>query len=190
MNEPRQSADQRDSTPRSKRPFYLLWLVAVGSLGSAYLLFYLAVSSGLWGTTNHGSFVQPAITATDLDLRHGRAAQTMPFQNGGSWWLWFVTGQDCAAQCEADLAALRAAHLLLNRNALRVQRALVTLVPVSGAPVDEALVHLWSAGVGRLPVGIYIVDPNGNLVLHYPPGPKPEHVLEDIKKLLKVSQIG
>ncbi|MDA1075858.1 MAG: hypothetical protein O3A63_14005 [Proteobacteria bacterium] len=191
MSEATKTTDQQDPpVPRSKRPFYLMWLVTVGSLGGAYLLFYLVVSSGLWGTTNHGRFVDPVINVDDLDVHYGPTDLSMPFETGGTWWLWFVAIEDCAAQCETDLAGLEAAHLLLNRNAVRVQRALVTLVPATTRLSDDALVRLWGAGVGGLPPGVYIVDPNGNLVLHYAPGDKAEHVLDDIQKLLKVSQIG
>ena len=38
--------------------------------------------------------------------------------------------------------------------------------------------------------GIYIVDPNGNLVFSYPLDINPKLLLADLKRLLKVSQIG
>ena len=41
-----------------------------------------------------------------------------------------------------------------------------------------------------LPTGIYIVDPLGNLVFHYPLQDMGKPVLQDLKRLLKVSQIG
>ena len=44
--------------------------------------------------------------------------------------------------------------------------------------------------LSALTEGIYIVDPIGNLVLHYPLSDAGKPVLTDLKKLLKLSQIG
>ena len=37
---------------------------------------------------------------------------------------------------------------------------------------------------------LYLVDPNGNILLHYPYGFKDIGLMEDLKHLLKWSQIG
>jgi cytochrome oxidase Cu insertion factor (SCO1/SenC/PrrC family) len=182
----------------SRRPFYLMWLIGFGSVGGAYLLFYLAVSSGLWGTTNHGELVTPAMHIESLDLKQGPATVAASFDTGGSWWLWTVSADGCEQACAQTLASMRSTRVLLNRNASRVRRALVTLAPqgavatatVADQAENDPDARLWGAGAAMLRAGIYIVDPNGYLVLHYPLDGEPGHVLEDLKKLLKVSQIG
>ena len=86
---------------------------------------------------------------------------------------------------------LRQLHVLLNRDAPRVRRALV-----SGEHQDlqmyqdvyPGLAHLVVAGPLRN--GVFIVDPIGNLVLWYPFGDAGKPVLEDLRRLLKLSQIG
>jgi hypothetical protein len=50
--------------------------------------------------------------------------------------------------------------------------------------------RLLSGSGSPLAAGIYIVDPLGNLVLHYPVDASGKSVLTDLKRLLKVSQIG
>jgi hypothetical protein len=52
-----------------------------------------------------------------------------------------------------------------------------------------ALQHLTGA-LTELEEGIYLVDPIGNLVLFYPLTDAGQPVLDDLKKLLKLSQIG
>ncbi len=37
---------------------------------------------------------------------------------------------------------------------------------------------------------IYLIDPLGNLMMSYAPGAKPKGMLEDMKRLLRLSQIG
>jgi hypothetical protein len=45
------------------------------------------------------------------------------------------------------------------------------------------------AEVGTSP-RLYLVDPDQNLMMHYPAAHDQNQVLEDIKKLMKLSQIG
>ena len=37
---------------------------------------------------------------------------------------------------------------------------------------------------------MYLVDPDDNLMMHYPPENDQNRVLEDLKRLMKLSQIG
>ena len=81
--------------------------------------------------------------------------------------------------------------MLLNRDAPRGRRALV-----SGGHQElqayqdlyPGLAHLVVAGPLRN--GVFIVDPIGNLVLWNPFADAGEPVLEDLRRLLKLSQIG
>ena len=38
--------------------------------------------------------------------------------------------------------------------------------------------------------GFFLVDPLGNLVMYFPPGIVPGDMVDDIKRLLKLSRIG
>ena len=182
----------RDAAARRKNRIQMLVIMAIAlvSLGGSYLLYYLSRSGDIWGTTNNGAFVTPPVTVQDLEIRD---AQARPLQDGGSWWLWVVPEGRCAEACDSALHQLRQLHALLNKDAPRVRRA---LLQQRGVAVEEAvaarypkLEHL-SGAVHDLAPGIYIVDPIGNLVLHYPLTDAGKPVLEDLKKLLKVSQIG
>ncbi len=157
------------------------------SVGAAWILFYLAGNVQL-DTTNNGEFVD-AVKAADLALEgpDGRV-----LHDAGTWWIWMVT-EDCEAACEETLVGLRQLHLLLNKDAERVQRGLVAM---SSSPYQRvrdrfpALRFLRSGASGVLAPGVYIVDPIGNVVLRYALDTEPRPVLDDLKRLLKVSQIG
>jgi hypothetical protein len=41
-----------------------------------------------------------------------------------------------------------------------------------------------------MPGGIYLIDPLANLVMYFPPDLNPGDVVDDVKHLLKLSQIG
>lgn len=193
---------------RGRTQLLLMFGVGFGSLFGAWLLFSLARDGGFMGTTNRGVFVDPPIAAEALELTRlgnvadGAAAGSQgPFVTGGVWWLWVVPDRDCGASlsaagaaCEEALFELRQLHVLLNRDADRVRRALLTdtATRMDGAALAERFPRLeaLSGNLGRLEPGVYVVDPIGNLVFRYPLANPGDAVLDDLKRLLKVSQIG
>ncbi|NIP15419.1 MAG: hypothetical protein GWM88_12150 [Pseudomonadales bacterium] len=182
-------AEDNSEDPRGRRQLVVILLVAGLSLAGAYLVFFVASSGGLWGTTNNGEFVEPTTTIDSLnllDVAGGTVAAD------GHWWLWTVAPDGCGEQCRFAVERLRQVHALLNKNASRVRRALITSEALTEPPVGLNVSDLerlagWPVGLAS---GIYIVDPIGNLVLRYPLSDAGEPVLEDLKRLLKVSQIG
>jgi cytochrome oxidase Cu insertion factor (SCO1/SenC/PrrC family) len=174
---------------RGRTQLIAIALIAAATLAGSVLLFQSARDGGVWGTTNRGTFVQPPITLTDLAVRDEAG---MALTEGITWWLWVVPGGTCDTECEQALHQLRQLHILLNRDADRVQRALVTGDGVKDQRLAEAYPRMkfLAADQAALSRGIYIVDPIGNLVLYYPLSDAGKPVLDDLKRLLKVSQIG
>ncbi len=173
----------------NRRLLLVIFAIAFASLGGSYLLFYLTQSSGVWGTTNKGEFVSPPLHVADLKLA---SPDGEPFAAPDSWWLWVNVDTSCDAECEHALHQLRQLHVLLNKEAPRVRRALVTAPDFAASDVLAAYPQM-SHLVGTAPSlqrGIYIVDPIGNLVLRYPLADAGAPVLDDLKRLLKLSQIG
>ena len=178
----------------SRRQLVGMVAIALLTVGGAYALFYLVREDGrtgeggVWGTTNNGSFVVPATSAAALELIDSTGR---PMDGWKNWWLWVVAPDGCLRVCEAALQQLRQLHVLLNKDAGRVQRALLTRPDRAPAVLAEypRLVHL-SGSLAELSEGIYIVDPNGNLVLFYPLSEAGKSVLDDLKRLLKLSRIG
>jgi hypothetical protein len=171
-----------------RRQLLALFGIGFATLGAAYVLFYLASEGGVWRTTNHGEFVEPPLAVTALELADAHGARP---DLAGSWWLWTVAADGCGSECGAALHRLRALHVLLNKDATRLRRALVVpaVTPHSALEEDPGLLLLGAPGL-PLADGIYIVDPIGNLVLFYPYAAAGAPVLEDLKRLLRLSQIG
>ncbi len=171
---------------KSQSQLVLIMLVALLSLGGSYGLFYLAKSGGGWGTTNNGEFVSPQTTVQQLGWQvSGPQAADV----AGHWWLWVVADR-CEAACRQTVKDLRALHVLLNKEAGRVRRGFTGAAWADLQDEFPALAQVQLQTLDSPKAGIYIADPLGNLVFYYPIDTNPKLVQEDLKKLLKVSQIG
>lgn len=179
----------QSSPPASSRiQLVVILVIALASVGGAYLLYYLSGDDGLWGTTNRGTFVDPPVNVSELEVRTDSGAA---FDTGGNWWLWVVPRGPCESSCQDALHQLRQLHVLLHRDAGRVRRALVAADGESGAAAEDyPRLQVLSGNLEPLDRGIYVIDPLGNLVFHYPLEDAGEPVLDDLERLLKVSQIG
>ncbi len=117
-------------------------------------------------------------------------------------WLLLVTApQGCAEECRQLVYNARQLHIGLNRDALRASHGLAVSQPLPGE--YEALLEQEYPQLGRFELDavsygksgvegpqLWIVDPHGNLVLRYDSKVKGKAILEDLRLLLKLSQIG
>jgi cytochrome oxidase Cu insertion factor (SCO1/SenC/PrrC family) len=193
------------SIRRSRRR--VLWLAAFFFLPLAlsFLLYY----GNLWrpqGTTNKGDLINPARPLPAIALTLADGTQSAPDILQGKWtWAYIGDGQ-CDARCRIALTDTRQARLLLVEKMERVQRAFFA----TGACCDMEYLRREHPGLivarfekpeftapfvldttkpeaaGR----IYLIDPLGNLMMSYAPDAPSMGLLEDIKKLLKLSHIG
>lgn len=193
------------TVPRGRLQLLLLALLFAAPLLLA-MLFYFVPSLQPTSTTNYGAFVSPAQPLPELDWRDADAETVTKSRLQGRWTLVYPVSGDCDAACESDLVNYRQARLLLNEKRTRVQRALLSDAATRLPALRERLGAeqpdlLWLAPAaagnaahalfsGYDPGSVLLVDPLGNLMMVFPPQADLRKVLKDIKRLLRVSQIG
>jgi hypothetical protein len=146
------------------------------------------------GRSYHGELIGNGQTRADLGVEAGEETR----------WQLLVTAPDgCAADCQQLVFLARQIHIGLNRDASRAAHALASAEPPS-ADYDTQLRREYPQ-LGRLQLQLqsyeriagkgtgaqlWIVDPHGNLVLRYDTDSKGKGILDDLRHLLKISQIG
>lgn len=148
------------------------------------------------GRSYHGELIATGQTPADLGVAGHWGA------TGGdepAHWQLLVTSADaCAAECRQLVYLARQIHIGLNREAGRAGHALAHGAPLP-ADYDGELragypqLRRLALEAERYPetgAQLWIVDPHGNLVLRYGPGSDGKQILEDLRHLLKISQIG
>ncbi len=99
----------------------------------------------------------------------------------------FIEDADCC-----DLRALRESHpdLLIIRSSDADQR-LRNLLPNTGDQRESgSSADAKSSREAVLPDRVYLIDPLGNLMMFYAADANPKGMLEDMKRLLRLSSIG
>ena len=116
------SSSEAQRTRSNRLQLIVMLVIASASLGGSYLLFFQARDGNLWGTTNQGQWVEPAIKAADLTLVDAQGAAIVPEP---LWGLWVVAAQGCDQLCGKAVHEMRQLHILLSKDADRVRRALI-----------------------------------------------------------------
>lgn len=119
------------------------------------------------------------------------------------WELLVTAPGGCLTDCRRLVYLARQINIGLNRDAARAGHALASAAPLEAA--YEQRLRSEYPQLGRysldpatyrsqrdLPAGaqLWIIDPHGNLVLRYDADADGKAILEDLRHLLKVSQIG
>ena len=155
------------------------------------------------GRVNHGALITPPRPLPPLVLPrtapgHGPAAAET-FR--GSWTLVYVGDGKCDEDCRRALIVMRQTRLGLANDMSRVGRVwLVTGTCCAGEP-DPGLVVLDASGsaagalLAAFPAAgrehsLFLVDPLGNLMMSYDARSNPHGLLDDLRKLLRLSHIG
>jgi hypothetical protein len=146
------------------------------------------------GTTNNGSIIaQPLSNDSQLI-----------FSEKGRWTLLMPFPSECGLTCEADLFKLRQVREALGKYIERLDYA-VLVSEGYGCPLSPALIEshqqmavlanqeLWSeleeSGLSTRG-DVLLIDPLGNLVMKYESGFVAKGLYKDLKRVLKLSNIG
>ncbi len=125
-------------------------------------------------------------------------------QGDGYWLVIYANDTECAAGCKTALYTIRQSRKMLGMEMDRVKRVFLhgESSPDTLYLADEhaGLITLRDSGLSGLlenkkPAtlsagGYFLMDPLGNLVMYFGPDIDPREMVEDIKRLLKLSRIG
>lgn len=183
-------------TPRAK----LLLIVAGFALPivASYVAYYFYRAAP---TGNYGELLLPPARITSQPFGRFPDGQWTFGELKGRWILAASDAGACPSGCVQKLTLMRQVQLALGRNASRVARVYVVddvarPDPAALQPFEGTIVALTPTGM-HLPSGaandrahIYLVDPNGNVMMRWPAAAEPKRMLQDLQRLLKASQIG
>jgi len=170
----------------------LIFLLFFGSIFGAGILRF----SG-WqpqGTKVHGEMLQPAVDARHVvpQLVDGGTYAWRPEER--TWRIVVAPPADCTTACVKLAKDLDVVWQLFGNKADHAEILWIGALP-AGAPPTVSRRHLKASPelLAALPrvddpagVPIYVIDPNGFVILRYAPGTDPGFIRTDVSKLLKL----
>ena len=193
---------------RSRAQVWILLAVFFVPLALAFLLYY---GTGGWrppGSTNHGELISPPRPLPSVALLTPGGTPLAPQTWHGKWTLLYVGDGRCDGRCRAALTLMRQTRLALNTDMPRVQRIFLAtgnccdvaylndqhpglLIARADNDAGATLLAAFPDAQPATDGVIYLIDPLGNLMMRHLPEPPPaKGLLEDLRKLLKLSHIG
>jgi hypothetical protein len=193
----------QDARRVGRRQLLLLAALFLLPVAIAFALYY----GKLWrpaGSSTKGELIEPArpLQVTGLHAIDGAKAGGDVFAN--KWTLIYIGDGACDADCKQALTFARQTRLALNNEMTRVQRVFLAtahccdreylgrehpglVILDASSPTSQTLLAQFPGDHAQ---SLYIVDPLGNLMMRHEAAKTTKDLLDDLKKLLKLSHIG
>jgi len=177
------------SSPAAKATLLGLGTLFLLPLVIAWLMYSGIIDYRPGKTSNRGTLLQPPVEAR-LPQAFEQAGLT------GNWILMYVLPMECGKSCRADLAGLRQVRRALGRDGDRVRTVFLSPIPIDAhqiPSIEPGAFRAWDNS-GKLPAQLheiagdgrtFLIDPLGNIMMHYPSGSKPDDIRKDLERLLK-----
>lgn len=186
---------------RSRRQLIILAVIFFAPLALSFYLYYGHSGLQPGGRVNHGELILPVRTLPQDSLARLGGGETGAGFLQQKWTFLYAGSGSCGSDCQRRLYDTRQVRAALGRDMGRVQRVFIAPADccdrgflASEHPdlitVPEAAATRLLAALPHGPGDIYIVDPLGNLMMAYGSDAPPKGLLEDMKRLLKLSHIG
>jgi cytochrome oxidase Cu insertion factor (SCO1/SenC/PrrC family) len=194
---------------RQRRLLIILALIFFAPLGLAFYLYYGHSTWHPGGHVNAGELIQPARPLPSLVLPLWGSGTTDRNFLKHKWTFLYVSTGRCAADCRSRLYDTRQVRLALDRDMDRVQRVFIAdpeccdaqfvreqhpdLITIRASAAAAPLITLLPGQDGSNDTHtprVYLIDPLGNLMMSYPADATAKGMLEDMKRLLRLSSIG
>lgn len=194
---------------RSRLKFLFIASIFFGPLIAAWVIYFIFPQAATDPNGNNGQLINPAKPLPELQLvtPAGEPKDQRVFEDRRWTFLYFAT-EACGEVCEKRLYDTRQVRTSLHKRAPRVQRIYIAsdarfLPDAEFAKAqhpdlelyvieDDVLRNFLDQSVDEAGTNgvMYLLDPLGNWVLYYRPKDPAKGMLEDLKRLLKLSQIG
>jgi len=182
-----------------RRTFLLINFMFFAPLAVAIFLYFSGMNWKPEGSTEHGKLLLPPATVPDITL-----AETPEGRKHlrGIWTLLYVGPGECDAVCKERLVELRQMRLTYGPDIKRIQNVFF----VTGGSIDKSyftvehpklyVVEADEAAEAVAvvtdiePGAVFVIDPQGNLMMRFEADEDIANIRKDLKKLLKLSRIG
>lgn len=202
--------EQVKNTRQGRKQLLLLAALFLAPVVVSWVTWLYLSNGGNASVTNAGELVQPARPLVPVVLEDDQARPWSIADVRGRWIYVMFAARACAEECDRQLYYTRQIRTGVSKDMSRVRRVLVlgyqprdawlervrrdhpdlTLVIAQGDDWDT-FASQFAVQAGEPAEGVFfMVDPLGNLMMRYDASVSAKGIAKDLRKLLKVSQVG
>jgi len=197
---------------KGQRSLLVMAAIFIGPMLLAYLLVNNMHHFGDFNTRNHGELIEPARPLQDITLSRTSGEEFRLSELRNKWVMVYIGTATCDTKCSENLYKMRQSRLAQGGELKRITRLYISVDGKPGGTLQTVLSEhqglevvygdasqvqqvLQQFGLTRQTVadekiGMFIVDPLGNLVMRYQTGFEAKGLVKDLSLLLKASYIG
>ncbi len=190
----------------NKRNIFTLWMIIlVFGLPpfAAYFMYYTGIMPQ--ARSNNGTLITP-VDLPDLNLHSIDGNSFTTRSNKGKWTLLLLIEPTCDELCKKNIYLMRQVSKSLGKDRHNTERLLViTESPIADTLTDflrefpampvitgtqtaiNSLNQLLLTATGESLNKVFIIDPYGRVMMHYPQDLEPGDLLDDLKRLILVN---
>jgi len=185
---------------RRRNQFKLLGIFAVAGVPvMAAMLMYFGGFAIPSGKTNKGELLLPSLPLSEFG--YTQSAEGLYPETNGKWLILQTGGGACNEECQNLAYIARQVNILMAREQERVDRILLnaTQQPIDSEDLERLKQSFPELDVRSVEVqnsvasdgwSLWVSDPLGNVILKYDASNTGYDLRDDLKKLLKLSNIG
>lgn len=197
--------NEATNSTANKNP-YTIWFVVFAFVAPAVLAYFMYFFGDVRSFSNHGEILNPVVDIATLKLTDDKNVLIPEDQLRYKWRMISFVDASCDDACKQRLHDVRQIHKSLAKDQHRVIRMIVHLEPATdelnalisseypNALIvfgDEKTISSALGDIARIRENeTYIMDPIGNVMMRFTQDQPNRLFLKDLRKLLKVSQIG
>lgn len=197
---------------KGQRSLLIMAAIFIGPMLLAYILVNNMYFFGDFNTRNHGELIDPAKPLQDVTLSRTNGEEFKLSELRNKWVMVYIGTASCDSKCSENLYKMRQSRLAQGGELKRITRLYISVdgkpsgtlqnvlaehqglevVYGSSSQIQQVLKQfdLTRQAVVDEKVGMFIVDPLGNLVMRYQTGFEAKGLVKDLSLLLKASYIG
>ena len=186
--------------------------IFIGPMLLAYVLVNNMHQFDEFNTKNYGELIDPAKPLQDFKLSRYDGDELKLSELRNKWVMVYIGAATCDAKCSENLYKMRQSRLAQGGELIRIKRLYIS---IDGKPTESLQTvlaehqglevvygnasqiqpvlkqfDLTEQAITNQSIGMFIVDPLGNLVMRYQTGFEAKGLVKDLSLLLKASYIG
>jgi len=195
------------TTEAPQRTNTALWILTASFFIPAILAYGYFYFGDRPSIKSNGELIIPIVDIHTLKITDQDGAELPEEALTPHWRMAYFVGSNCDSSCQTSLYNMRQINIGIGKYQDRVNHAIVHLAEPDNA-FSDLIEKEYSKATGRIYAkpenitalskleenpakmeSIYLIDPLGNIMMHFPKTLDPKLIRKDLNKLLKVSRL-